>query len=250
MHPAYRMTLRRKLVLGFRMFWNTLRIPTGTSFKSHLVMALKLFEMSPDVKGDVIECGTWKGGSAANLSLACRIAGRRLKIYDSFAGLPEGATDDREAPSYKKGDYAGSLNEVRQNIQRHGAIECCEFVVGWFDDTLPKLDSPIVLAFLDVDLEHSLDTCVRNIWPNLVHDGYVFTDEMASLNYCALFWSERYWQSHFGLTPPGLIGSGSGLPLGEFYIGPWHERQDHPAQHITAAAYTRKGWSGYWPVRA
>ena len=80
-------------------------------------MALKLFEMPPDVRGDVIECGTWKGGSATNLSLACRIVGRKLRIFDSFEGLPEGDPLDREAKSYKRGDWAGTIEEVQSNIE-------------------------------------------------------------------------------------------------------------------------------------
>src|SRR5437879_2086522 len=62
--PAYRMGRARRLVLALRMMRNARRIPTATSFKAHLVMAMKLLEMSPEAIGDVIECGTWKGGSA------------------------------------------------------------------------------------------------------------------------------------------------------------------------------------------
>jgi hypothetical protein len=245
-HPAYRMTFLRKLGLGLRMFWNRHRIQTGTSFKSHLAMALKILETAPDVQGDVLECGTWKGGSAANLSLVCRITGRTLRIYDSFQGLPAGPPGDRQASNYEPGSYRGTLDEVRANIARYGAIECCEFIPGWFEDTLPGLDRPVVLAFLDVDLEASLDVCVRSIWPRLVEKGYVFIDEFLSLDYCSLFFSERYWREHFGATPPGLIGAGLGLALGEYYIGPHEERPEHPTQHATAAAYTRRDMSGHW----
>jgi len=110
------------------MFLNTVRIRTGTSYKTHLAMALKILETPPEVVGDVIECGTWKGGSAANLSLVCRIVGRRLKIFDSFEGLPAGESGDREAHHYRSGDYCGTLEEVRRNIRRYGAIESCEFL--------------------------------------------------------------------------------------------------------------------------
>src|SRR6202789_235923 len=177
-HPAYKMGWLKKLRLGFQFFLNGIRIQTGTTYKTHLAMALKLFETPPDVEGDVIECGTWKGGSAVNLSLACRIVGRKLRIFDSFEGLPAGDELDREAKLYKGGDWAGTLDEVRANIGRYGAPECCEYVRGWFRDTLPKLSSPVVLAFLDVDLEASLDTCVRHIYPNLTPAGHIFIDEV------------------------------------------------------------------------
>jgi O-methyltransferase len=245
-HPAYRMSWLKKFRLGFRMFFNTLRIQTGTSYKSHLAMALKILETPPESPGDIVECGTWKGGCAANLSLVCKIVGRKLKVYDSFEGLPEGEPGDREARHYQKGDYRGPLETVKTNIHRYGAIECCEFVKGWFKDTLPDLNSPVLLAFLDVDLEASLHTCVRHIWPHLVDTGYVFIDEFVGVDYCALFYSEKYWSKYFNRTPPGLIGAGTGLALGEFYIGPWSEHAAHPTQHGNAGAYTRKDMSGVW----
>lgn len=245
-HPSYRMGVAAKLQLGLRMFLNTLRIPTGTSYKSHLTMALKILETPPTVEGDVVECGTWKGGSAANLSLVCKIVGRRLRVYDSFEGLPAGRPTDREAANYQRGDYCGTLDEVRENIARCGALDCCEFVPGWFADTLPALTTPVLLAFLDVDLEESLATCIRGIWPNLVDEGYVFIDEAVSLDYCSIFFSERWWTENFKRPPPGLIGAGVGLALGEFYIGPWGESHLHPLQHHNAGAYTSKSYSAHW----
>jgi len=245
-HPAYRVGWFRRVGLGLMMFWNKLRIPTGTSYKAHLAMALKILELPPDLEGDVVECGCWKGGSSANLSLVCRLAGRKLVIYDSFEGLPVPKADDREGAGYKEGEYCGTLPEVRANISRGGALEVCEFVEGWFDKTLPGSTGKIALLFLDVDLEDSLNTCVKHLWPRLVEGGYLFTDECVALDYVALFWSERWWRENFDCTPPGLIGAGTGLPLGEFYIGPWSERGEHPGQHASTGAYTRKSFSGYW----
>jgi O-methyltransferase len=236
----------RKLWLGWRMLRTTLRVQSGTGPKTHLAMALKILETPRSVEGVVVECGAWKGASAANLSLACKIAGRRLVVFDSFEGLPQGVEGDREASSYQVGDYRGALEEVKANVKAYGAIDVCDFRKGWFDQTLPVFDDPVILAFLDVDLEASLVTCVENLWPRLVDGGYVFTDEMAGLGYCSLFWSERWWREQLDSEPPGLVGSGTGLALGEFYIGPRDERSDHPLQHVTPAAYTRKGWAHRW----
>lgn len=245
-HPGYRMTMLRRLRLGARMFWNSMRIKTATSFKSHLAMALKLLEVPPHIQGEVVECGSWKGGSAANLSLVCKIVGRRLRVCDSFEGLPEGRPGDREAAHYAKGDYCGRLDEVKRNIERHGAIEVCEFVQGWFEDTLPTQDSPVVLAFLDVDLEASLHTCVRNLWPRLVDGGYLFTDESVGMDYVALFFSEKWWKLYFDQGPPGLMGAGTGLPLGEYYLGPQSDLRTHALWNPNGVGYTRKGMSARW----
>jgi hypothetical protein len=245
-HPAYRMTWLRKLRLGLTMFLNTRRIPTGTTYRTHLAIALKLLETPPEVPGVVVECGSWKGGSSANLSLVCRIVGRKLEVCDSFRGLPPSAPGDREARFYQAGDYVGTLDEVRTAIRRYGAIECCEFVEGWFEETLPKQEGPVLVAFVDVDLGASLHTCVRHLWPRLVPEGYLFVDESVGTDYCALFYSETWWRRYFNATPPGLIGAGTGLPLGDFYIGPWSERNDHPGQRASSGAYTGKSLSGHW----
>ena len=245
-HPAYKLTWPKRLAFGLRAVRNKHKVLTGNSYKTALAMSMKLFELSPDVLGDVVECGTWKGGTAATLSLACRIVGRKMIVCDSFEGLPPGDALDREAHIYQPGDYCGTFDEVRRNITNYGDIGRCEFVKGWFQDTLPHFDRKIVMAFLDVDLEASINTCILNLWPLLDNQGYVFIDEYVGLDYCALFYSERFWKEHFNRTPPGLIGAGTGLALGEFYIGPWDERDDHPMQHATGAAYTRKSMSGVW----
>jgi len=248
-HPHYRMNVFRRIGLGVRMFVNCLFVRTATSFKAHLAMAIKLLETAPDVEGHVLECGTWKGGSAANLSLVCRIVGRKLRIYDSFQGLPEGEPGDREARHYRAGDYRGTLDEVRANIRRFGAIQVCEFVPGWFEHTLPSLEVPVVLAFVDVDLEASLHTCVRHIWPRLTERGYFFTDEAVGTDYAALFFSEWWWRQHFDRTPPGLVGAGSGLPLGDVFVGPFGEWPAHPLWMPNAVGYTQKCMSGVWSYR-
>lgn len=245
-HPSYRMTLFKKYLLGFRMFRTKLRVPSGSSYRAHLAMALKILETPPEVPGCIIECGSWKGGSSVNLSLVCQIVGRKLKVYDSFEGLPQAKEGDRFGKYYQKGEYAGALEEVRANIRRYGALDSCEFVKGWFSDTLPAMNEPILLAYLDVDLEDSLHTCVKYIWPHLVEHGYIFTDECESTDYVALFYSETWWRKYFNRTPPGLIGAGTGLPLGEFYIGPYDQKDEHPMQHGSTGAYTFKSSSGYW----
>ncbi len=247
-HLAYKMNFFKKFALGYRMYRNTRKVITGTSYKAHLVMALKILQTPPDIQGDIVECGTYKGGSAVNLSIVCKITGRKLRIYDSFEGLPEAHPDDREANPTAKGAFCGLLDEVKSNIKKYGEIDCCEFIKGWYHETLPNIKGPILLAFFDVDFEASLDICVRSIWPQLIDTGYVFIDEYFSVNYCSLFFSEKYWKKYFNRTPPGLIGAGCGLPLGDHFIGPWDRSTMFPygLDGSYTVAYTRKDFSGYW----
>jgi O-methyltransferase len=243
-HPAYGMTWARKFTLGWRMYRNSFRIISGTTWKAHLAMALKLLEIPPEVEGVVVECGCFQGGSSANLSLACEAVGRDLIVYDSFEGLPVPAAGEKYGIPGKGGGFRGTLETVRANIGRGGAIDRCTFRKGWFRDTLPDHSEPVVLCFIDVDYQASLHDCITNLWPHLVDHGYVFIDEYVLVDYCSLFFSERFWRTNFDTTPPGLIGAGSGIALGQYFVGPIFEHS--PFQTPESIAYTYKGSSGFW----
>jgi hypothetical protein len=224
-HLAYGLSKRDRIDLGRAMVRIHSRIHSTNVWEWLLFVSMKILACPPppELPGDLIECGTYKGGSAASLSLLCRIVGRKLKVYDSFQGLPPARLGDRQASYFQTGEYCGTLEEVRQNISRYGAIECCDFVEGWFEDTLPGLNSPVLAAFIDVVQEDSLDTCVRHIWPNLTEEGYIFLAECGEMDYLALFWSEKWWRKHFNRTPPGLAGG-----------------------RAESFGYTMKSMSGYW----
>ena len=242
--PAYGVTLPRFAALAWRMYTNSLRVFSASSHRAHLAMAAKLLEVPADVDGVVVECGSFLGGSAANLSLACELAGRELIVYDSFEGMPAADPNDRFAKADAAGAYRGSLETVRSTVGRLGAIDRCTFRKGWFADTLPDHDEPVVLCFLDVDWQASLHDCLVNLWPRLVERGFVFIDEYVLLDYCAAFYSERYWRTYFDTTPPGLYGAGTGVPLHQTYLGPF--LAPAPLQFAVSVAYTWKGSSGYW----
>lgn len=241
LHPSYRMTLWRRLRLVARLYRTTRRVPTGISYKAHVAMAAKLLSTPPDVDGVVVECGSWQGGTTTNLSIICAAADRRLVVYDSFQGLPAAEPGDRHARPEAEGLFCGDLDTVRSNVERFGDLSRCEFRKGWFIDTLPHHREPIVLAYLDVDFQSSLHDCIVNLWPHLTAKGHVFVDEYVLLDYCGLFWSESFWEQQFGLRPPGLMGSGTGVGVGQYYLGPFDWSVDP-----TSVAYTRKDFSGWW----
>lgn len=246
--PSYGLSWAGRMSLAWRMLRTVRHVDTATSYKAHLAIAVKLLEIPREVEGAVVECGCFLGGSTANLSLACAIVGRELIVYDSFEGLPAPKGNDKYARAENTGFLRADLFAVEDNVRRFGAIDRVTFRKGWFDQTLPLHTEPVVLAFVDVDYQASLDECVRNLWPHLTERGYMFIDEYVLTDYCALFWSERYWRENFDRTPPGLLGTGTGIGVGQYYLGPlseWHAPQDP-----TSVAYTRKDFSGHWSYRA
>lgn len=243
-HPSYGMTWRRKLALVRRMRRTTRRVQTGTSYRAHVAMASRILEIPPDVEGVLVEAGCWKGGTTANLSLIADLVGRDLIVYDSFEGLPEPAPGDRWASPQGTGAFRGTLDEVRRNVAEHGAIDRCTFRKGWFSDTMGEHREPIVAAFVDVDHQASMHQCLLGLWPHLWDRGYFFVDEYVRLDYCALFFSERYWRTYFDRPPPGLMGAGSGVPVGQVFVGPY--RAAGPLEQPSSVGWTRKDFYGAW----
>jgi hypothetical protein len=196
-------------------------IPTASTYLEHVAMATSILQVPPSQAGVVMECGCFKGGSTASLSLACRLTGRRLLVFDSFAGLPEPADDDaahyvpmdRVRHTYARGAFSATLDEVRDNVGRYGALEVCEFRPGFFEETLPQLDEPCVFAFVDVDLTSSLQHCVEAIWPRLGDGCELWTHEAHHAEIATHFFDDAWWQRTLGTGAPGLIGAGSGIRL-------------------------------------
>lgn len=240
-HPDYNLSRLKRFRLVFKLWRNTRRIETGTSYKAQAAIAAKLLEIPKSTSGVVVECGCWKGGSTANLSVICQLAGRNLIVYDSFDGLPDAEANDRYAKPEFRGAFKGPLEEVRNNVERFGCPEVVEYRQGWFNESLPSHSENIALICADVDFQSSLHDVVVNLWPHLNPEGYFFTDEYMLLDYCGLFWSESFWKKYFDCGPPGLVGSGSGVGVGQYYLGPFDWMVDP-----TSIAYTRKDYSGHW----
>jgi hypothetical protein len=103
------------------------------------------------VEGDFAEFGCFKGYSTAMLSQACALLGLRMHVFDSFEGLPPSPES-----GYEAGQYAGSLDEVRDHVARFGTLEAVTFHKGYFADSLRDFSPPpLMCLWMDVDLESS-----------------------------------------------------------------------------------------------
>jgi O-methyltransferase len=217
---GYGITRELKTDLVQRLYNNVKYIETATSPIYHVHLAKEIMQLNPADKGAVIECGCFKGGSTAALSLICRLVGRKLIVCDSFEGLPDDETDVvRNYPHLQvfgytdKGMYAGRFEEVQMNIIRFGSIENCTFIRGFFNESLKSLNEPIAFAFLDVDLLSSIKDCLKYIWPLLSNNGLLYTDDSCDMEVVKIWFDDAWWQENFGIPSPGYVGTGCGLPL-------------------------------------
>jgi len=220
----YGISFWEKLRLWRGFMRATKHIPTATSWLYHVILATEIMSIPKSVKGDVIECGCWKGGSTASLSLVCARVGRRLIVADSFEGVPADSEAKHDYPhlkmwseTYRTGMYKAGLEEWKANVIRYGSKHARQWEVevmpGYFSDTLRKLARPIAFAFLDVDIVSSLRDCLRYIWPLLVDGGTIYTDDSCDTAMVKVWYDRDFWQGILRQEPPGYVGGGCGLPV-------------------------------------
>ncbi len=219
----YEVGFFKKCKLLLQIYRIKKNIETASSCYEHVQMAVAILKTPRVLAGEVAECGCYKGGSTASLSLACALTGRKLIIFDSFCGLPEPAPNDKvhhcphinKTPVYQKGAYSGTLAEVKANITKFGCIDVCEFVEGYYEQTMPRFierfKGKLIFIFTDVDLRNSLESCVRYLWPFLQDKCLLFTHEASHLEMASLFFDQAWWQNNFQSNIPCLIGAGSGI---------------------------------------
>ena len=184
--------------------------------ESHtLSFVVEMFRTSARHPGNgvFVEAGCYKGGSTAKLSHVAWHLGRKLVAFDSFQGLPENKENhERSIFGYSirhwftPGEFCGSLEEVRENVSTFGRIEVCEFVEGWFENTLPQFSAPILGAYIDVDLATSTKTCLKYLYPQIVPGGVLVSQDGDFPLVIDVFEDRRFWEEEVGVAMPRIDG--------------------------------------------
>lgn len=147
-----------------------------------------------DIRGSIVECGVWKGGSmmAAALTLQRVGAGDRLLyLYDTFDGMPPPTDLDKD----HLGNTAASqmavmdkdsiiwaraqLDEVQANMKSTGYAESrIQYIKGKVEDTIPQeIPESIALLRLDTDWYESTKHELEHLFPRLVPGGVLILDD-------------------------------------------------------------------------
>ncbi len=144
----------------------------ATTVAEMLCIAHHLYVLrSYGLKGPLAEFGCFKGFSTSCLSYAAHELGLTIDSFDSFEGLPAA-----NGSTYGAGDFAGSLDEVRDNVHGFGVLEAVEMHKGFFADSLPNYKGSPLAIWMDVDLEIS-SRDVMTLLPRVEKLGCVFTHE-------------------------------------------------------------------------
>lgn len=159
-----------------------------------------------------VEAGCFKGGSSAQFSFVADALRRRFYLFDSFEGLPENSEEHAESVMghsiegwFEKGNFSGGLEEVKKNIARYGKPDCCEYMKGWFEDTMPTFNKPVLAAFVDVDLASSTKTCLKYLYPLLVPGGVICSQDGDFPLVIEVFKDRNFWESEVRAFPEPII---------------------------------------------
>jgi hypothetical protein len=154
------------------------------------------YVLQNDIKGELLECGVYKGGSMMAIALTLMAEGvkdRELYLFDTFEGMPE--PDERDIDLWGKpaleefskskiSDVSStltnaSLEDVKLAMALTGyPMERIHFVKGLVENTIPeKAPEAIALLRLDTDWYQSTIHELIHLYPRLSPKGIVIVDD-------------------------------------------------------------------------
>lgn len=188
----------RQLDPQFVQLYENLQHATQTSVAMSYALRLATkYIVDANIPGDVVECGVWRGGSAAIAAESLREAGdlnRTIWLYDTFnwtwdepldvdeLQLPSGDVKLRDLLASVTGsvqDEGSDQESVLATVCGYGypstLVRCVE---GLVQDTIPD-HSPdsIALLRLDTDLYDSTRHELEHLYPRLTLGGVLIIDD-------------------------------------------------------------------------
>jgi len=131
------------------------------------------------IPGDIIEFGSYRGGSALFMAHLLRAWGSAKKVFacDTYQGMPP---TDHAIDMHREGDFAdATLEEVKHARDAAGLFDHLVLVKGLFEETLPELlkGRMIALAHVDCDIYDPIRYVLREIDNHLSPGAYVAFDD-------------------------------------------------------------------------
>ncbi len=163
--------------------------PFASAVPASLVTPLNLFFLHElvlrlgrlQVAGDIVECGVYRGGSAAVLgwSMMGLEDRRKLWLFDSFAGMPPAGEQDGEYSRELEGKFVGSAESTRRLLARAGVPEeRYEIVEGLYAEVLGAFEPPrVALLHVDCDFYDPVKLVLETFYPAVSDGGFVVLND-------------------------------------------------------------------------
>ena len=165
-------TGRHKVVNLINKIKREVELLMSTNEAYQIFMAVKRTEK---VKGDIVEVGVYKGGSA---KLICEAKGNKtLYLFDTFKGVPK--VDEIDAPYFYKGEFAASFENVKNYLGDYSNVY---FYKGLFPVTAKHVkDKKFSFANFDVDTYESTLDCLKFFYQRMNKGGIIMSHDYISI---------------------------------------------------------------------
>lgn len=134
------------------------------------------------LKGDIVECGVWRGGMS--IFLTKLFPKKKIWVCDSYEGCqhPSEGKYPFSSERHFSGMYAVSLEEVKNNFYKYDALDDNRvfFLKGWVRDTLRPEICPIEkisLLRVDVDSYSATLEVLDYLYDKVVTGGIIVFDD-------------------------------------------------------------------------
>ena len=132
-----------------------------------------------DIRGDYLEVGVWRGGSAALVGqrfLQTGGASRRVVLCDTFSGVALAGEQDG---SYSGGEHADTSVEIVERLFEDCLLDGPEIHIGIFptDTGQAVADRSFSLVHVDVDVYESALHAAEYAWPLMTVGGAMVFDD-------------------------------------------------------------------------
>jgi predicted O-methyltransferase YrrM len=131
------------------------------------------------LEGNILELGTYKGGSTVMLARFLKKINSKRKIFacDAFLGYPY--EDKFSTQKNAKGTISDtSFEDVLKKFKKFNVDDKITIVKGLFEETLEKKlsNEKFSLVLIDCDLYDSVKFCLKFTYPRIVDDGLLIFD--------------------------------------------------------------------------
>lgn len=137
-----------------------------------------LLAQTRHLQGDVLEVGTWRGGTGCLLGKRAALLGLEADIFlcDTFTGVVKTGANDAH---YGGGEHADTSIPLVEELGRKLGLDNLRILQGIFpEDTAESIsDRRFRLCHIDVDVYESGKDVLNWVWPRLAVGGIVVFDD-------------------------------------------------------------------------
>ena len=169
-------------------FYLTATVPRFSKFVAHL----DLFRTTSELRGEIVECGVFKGASLSRLikfrNLIENPWSRRIIAFDTFGTFPDATPEDsvRRADFVRQaGDQSISKVDLSELLTRIKQNDNVELIEGDIAETAAaycteRPELRLSLLHVDVDLYEPTKVSLETFYPRLVPGGICILDDFGA----------------------------------------------------------------------